>query len=132
VLGGLSESTATTNFIWGSYDGSTNAPILYPSGASIMALENEILFSVTTSVLPDGMVGVPYGAQLDVSGGQQPYTWQIAQGSAPLPPGLSLSSSGVISGTPTTAGTFTFTVTVMEAGSRTRSRTLSITINNPS
>jgi len=129
VLGGLSESTALTNFIWASYDGSTNAPILYPSGASIMALENEVLFSITTSVLPDGTVGTPYAAQLDVSGGQQPYTWQIAQGSAPLPPGLSLSSGGVISGTPTTAGTFTFTVTVMEAGSRIRSRTLSITIN---
>ena len=129
VLNGLSESTSITNFIWASYDGSTNAPILYPSGRSITDLENELLFQIVTPDLPDGAVGVPYAAQVQATGGQQPYTWQMAQGSAPLPPGLTLDSSGLIFGTPATAGTFSFTVTVMEAGGRAKSRTLSITIN---
>ena len=44
---------------------------------------------------------VPYSpVQLQASGGVPPYTWSQATGSSPLPPGMSLSSSGVISGTP--------------------------------
>ncbi|HTQ50481.1 MAG TPA: putative Ig domain-containing protein, partial [Candidatus Acidoferrales bacterium] len=41
-----------------------------------------------------------------ISGGQAPYNWALTSGSAGLPPGLSLSSNGVISGTPTQSGTF--------------------------
>jgi hypothetical protein len=47
-------------------------------------------------------VNTPYSHQLSVYGGTGPYTWSIWAGS--LPAGLSLSSSGLISGTPTTAG----------------------------
>ena len=131
ILLGLTESTGTTNYVWGSYDGAPTRPFSILRAAASPLSKTKSSFSITTSVLPDATVGDPYAAQLDVAGGQQPYLWQIADGSAPLPPGLSLSSSGVISGTPATAGTFTFTVTVMEAGSRTRFRTLSITVNNP-
>jgi len=129
ILNGLTESTGFTNFIWASFNGSTNAPILYPNGRSIMELENQVLFQITTASLPDGNVGIPYAAQLTVGGGQQPYTWSPAQGSAPLPDGLTLTSSGLITGTPTVASTFIFTVSVMEAGSRSTTRTLTITIN---
>jgi hypothetical protein len=52
--------------------------------------------------IPDGFVGVPYSLQLSACCGTAPYTWSIYQGS--LPAGLSLSSGGLISGTPTTAG----------------------------
>jgi len=82
ILNGLTESTGFTNFIWASFNGSTNAPILYPNGRSIMELENQVLFQITTASLPDGNVGIPYAAQLTVGGGQQPYTWSPAQGSA--------------------------------------------------
>ena len=51
--------------------------------------------------IPDGFVGVPYSYQLTACCGTAPYTWSIWAGS--LPAGLSLSSTGLISGTPTTA-----------------------------
>jgi hypothetical protein len=39
----LDETTSTPSFQWGSFDGSTNAPIVYPSGTSIMAIESQVL-----------------------------------------------------------------------------------------
>jgi len=39
----LDEITATKGFIWGSFDGSTNVPIVYPSGTSIKDLERNVL-----------------------------------------------------------------------------------------
>ncbi|MCH7978419.1 MAG: hypothetical protein IH935_05515, partial [Acidobacteria bacterium] len=68
--------------------------------------------TVTTSSLPNGAVGASYSATLQ-NDGNPPFVWSLNSGS--LPTGLSLSSSGIISGTPTTAGTFTFTVGVLES-----------------
>jgi hypothetical protein len=55
-------------------------------------------------------VNVGYAASFTVSGGQQPFTWALAAGSSPLPPGITLlgSTSGLdsISGTPTTEGVY--------------------------
>jgi hypothetical protein len=53
--------------------------------------------------LPNGTQGSAYSQQLSVSGGTAPYVYQML---GTLPSGLSLSSSGLISGTPTTTGTF--------------------------
>jgi hypothetical protein len=62
--------------------------------------------------LPRGTVGDAYSQTLTATGGAYPtYAWSLAAGSS-LPPGLTLSAGGVISGTPTTAGTFSFTVSV--------------------
>jgi hypothetical protein len=62
-------------------------------------------------VLPNAQVGTSYSASLQtvtgLSGGVPPYTWSLLAGSS-LPPGLSLSSSGIISGSPTSSGTSTF------------------------
>ena len=124
-LNGLSESTASTNFIWGSFNGGTNI-VIYPEGRSIMDMEAMILFQITSSSLAEGTIGQAYTNQLQVAGGQSPFTWTVASGS--LPPGLSLSSAGVLTGTPTTPGTFILPVSVMEAGSRSTSRNLVITI----
>ena len=63
--------------------------------------------------LPHGTVGVAYSRTITASGGTGPYTFTVTAGS--LPPGLStITSGGLISGTPTTAGTFTFTVTATD------------------
>ncbi|MEI6209510.1 MAG: putative Ig domain-containing protein [Desulfuromonadales bacterium] len=82
--------------------------------------------SVTTSTLPDGMVGTSYSQSLTATGGTTPYTWTRTTGS--LPAGLTLSTTGVISGTPTTAGTGSFTVQVKDKSARTATKTLSIII----
>ncbi|HEY3931666.1 MAG TPA: hypothetical protein VGM58_04785, partial [Verrucomicrobiae bacterium] len=93
-------------FIWGSFDGSTNPPVVYPNGTSILNLENEALMQISPATLPNATNGVPYSVSLSVSGGTPSYTWSLASGSAALPSGLSLSPSGVISGTPSQSGTF--------------------------
>lgn len=59
--------------------------------------------------LPNGQVGVPYSQQLTPSGGAgAPYTF--ADNGVTLPPGLSIDAAGLVSGTPTTAGTFSVTI----------------------
>ncbi len=61
-----------------------------------------------------GQVGVAYYSQIVASGGTAPYTFALASGS--LPGGLTLNpTSGVISGTPTTAGPFSFAVKVTDS-----------------
>jgi len=71
--------------------------------------------SISNSSLPSGEVNVSYATNLSASGGISPYNWSILGGS--LPPGLALSTSGVISGTPSTAGTYNFTVQVADSSS---------------
>jgi hypothetical protein len=67
-------------------------------------------------VLPaSASVGTPYSGSCAASGGTTPLTFSISQGS--LPAGLTLTSSGALSGTPTMAGTTSFTVTVTDSGS---------------
>jgi hypothetical protein len=64
----------------------------------------------TTGDLAPATAGTFYIYQLTFLGGQAPYAWSLPTGSV-LPPGLNLNSTtGIISGTPTTAGPFTFTV----------------------
>jgi hypothetical protein len=85
--------------------------------------------SLKPQTIPNGMVGSPYSVSVIPSGGAAPYSIQLAQYSD-LPPGLTLSSGGVLSGTPTAAGNFFVAVHVadnvgseMEFGYR-------VTINN--
>jgi hypothetical protein len=84
--------------------------------------------SITTSSLPDGTVNIAYSQTLAASGGSGTYTnWAITSGA--LPAELSIASStGVISGTSTTAGTSSFTVQVTDSKGATGSANLSITI----
>jgi hypothetical protein len=87
--------------------------------------------SVVTGSLPAGIVNTPYSQNLQANSGTLPYTWSLANGTL-LPIGLSLSSSGVISGTPIVNGTFNFTVQVKDSSTpnpQTASANLSITIN---
>ena len=84
--------------------------------------------TITTASLPSGTIGTPYPTTtLEVSGGTAftSYRWSV---SGALPNGLTLSSSGQISGTPTTVGSFTFDITVSDSGGRSASRRFTITI----
>lgn len=83
--------------------------------------------NITTTSLPNGSVGAAYSQTLQAVGGTTPYTWSILSGS--LPSGLSLASStGVISGTPTTQQTSNFTARVTDNVSATDDQALSITV----
>src|SRR5271166_6075612 len=89
---------------------------------------------LTSSPLPTGAEGDAYKQGLVASGGVQPYTWTVDSGA--LPPGLTLSTDGVLSGTPPTgsAGTYSFTVRVTDSQSPVKAyqiANLSLTINPP-
>jgi hypothetical protein len=120
-------STVDYSFIWASFDGTTNDPVVYPNGASIQNLVNQIIIQIysTPTVLPVGTNGSSYDATFSVTGGQSPYTWSLAPGSPSLPLGLTLSqtndANGIISGTPTNnlSGTHDFTIQLKDAGART-------------
>ena len=69
---------------------------------------------ITATSLPAGTAGQAYDGGFTLTGGVPPYNWLIDAGA--LPPGLTINpATGQISGTPTTAGTFTFTVEVYDS-----------------
>src|SRR5258707_2019339 len=81
--------------------------------------------AISTTSLPPGTAGQGYSAQLNATGGTAPYTWSVASGA--LPAGLTLSSSGPISGVPSVAGTSTFTLKLTELNLLTVQQSISIT-----
>jgi hypothetical protein len=74
-------------------------------------------------------VGVGYNQQLTATGGTPTYAWKLAADSPALPAGLTLSGSGLISGTPTTAGTSTVKFQVTDAGNNLATGSLLITVD---
>jgi large repetitive protein len=83
--------------------------------------------TITSPSVPGGEVDLDYSASLTASGGASgsTRTWSVSGGG--LPPGLTLSNDGGISGTPTAAGTYDFTVTV-RAGTRSASKSFRISV----
>jgi hypothetical protein len=69
--------------------------------------------SIVTASLPDGEADASYSAQMHAYGGLPPYVWSASG----LPDGLSISTSGAISGIPTAAGKGTVRATAMDAES---------------
>lgn len=121
-------------------------------------------FSITTTTLPNGQVGVPYSFQIQTNGGVAPITFYesfgssspnfsvsakstpnpsalakfaasssgpLTTGTSALPPGLTLSSSGLISGIPTQAGTYNFAIYAVDNVFQYDYRAYSITIFVP-
>ena len=85
---------------------------------------------ITTPSLVNGILGVPYSANVAASGGTTPYLWSIASGS--LPNGLTLNTNtGAITGTPTVPGTYNFTVQVSDASHPTETTTAPLSITVP-
>jgi hypothetical protein len=88
------------------------------------------LVITSPSTLPAGTIGQSYAVGVFADGGTTPYTWTRTGGT--LPPGLALQASpGRITGTPTTAGTYTFALRVVDSGGQSSTGTFSITINPP-
>lgn len=100
------------------------------SGSGAMQLSPVV--RILTTSLPNGIVGVSYGVTLRATGGKTPYSWKVISGS--LPGGLTLSSSGTISGVPTNnAAVYPFTVQVTDSSvpAQIALQPLSITIQCP-
>jgi hypothetical protein len=82
--------------------------------------------SITTASLAPAATGAAYTANLSATGGTPPYTWSLASGS--LPVGITLSSTGTLSGTPSTSGTSNFTVALRDGLSATVTKSLSLQV----
>jgi hypothetical protein len=97
----------------------------------VLAAAPALSVTTTSGSLPQGTLDTTYpSTNLNATGGIQPYTWTLVlPGTGPLPTGLSLSSSGQITGSTTAAGTFPFTVKVTDSISGTAQAALSITVN---
>jgi hypothetical protein len=142
----MDELTQVNLFAWGSFDGSTNEPVVYPNGTSIENYELSKFVNVTPVYLPEGFLTSDaahtnyYNVQLQVQSFAPnftpPVTWQIAPypiSPGSFPPGLTISSTGpttaVISGTPTQAATFDFVVRLTDSQGRTLDHSYFIQVN---
>ena len=130
----LTEATQARLTRWGTFDGSTNAPVVYPNGTDIINLENQVLIQISPAgpALPNGNRGVNYTnafSGFTVTGGTAPYNWTVAPGSPALPWGLTLNAAnGKISGVPLQSGIYDFTIRLTDAGARYVDRPYSMTI----
>jgi hypothetical protein len=106
----------------------TNAIGAVTSNKAVLTVTAPTL-TISTSSLPNGVVGSAYNTLLHASGGTSPYTWAVRSGQ--LPAGLALSgTSGNISGMPTTAETSPFTIGVHDATGAAASKAFSIRISD--
>jgi hypothetical protein len=113
-----------TGVIAGTPTASGSFPIIVQATDTVMNVASADLtltvnsgpLVLTTVSLPAGTENAPYSVALGAAGGTPPYTWTLQLG--PLPSGLSLnSSSGVISGTPTSTGTTVIKLQVQDSAS---------------
>lgn len=122
------EQLGVFNFNWGSFDGTTNYPVIYPNSDDIYALERMILLQVSPSLVVTGRVGMAYSQPFTVLGGEAPYVWSLQPGAPELPPGLSLTAGGVIMGTPQIAGSTDIVIRLTDRNSRFVDRPYTLTI----
>jgi hypothetical protein len=97
----------------------SNATVTLTSGA----------FSILTGSLPAGSTGSPYSASITGAGGETPYRWSVASGV--LPSGLQLNATtGLLSGSPTKAGTYAFSVRGTDNAEQSTEHNYSVLISN--
>ena len=99
-----------------------------PEGATYTAVFVQPIVITSDTLLPAGALGMDYFQTLTVAGGAAPYTWSISSGT--FPPGLTLSSSGIISGKPTTGNTYSFLVRCAGADGLSAEKNFSLTIGS--
>lgn len=104
------------------------------SPAAVTVTISSPTISVTPGSLSAAMVGTAYSTSITASGGTAPYNYGITAGA--LPPGLILNSSGMLSGTPMTGGTYNFTVTATDNSTGTgapftKSQAYTLVVNTP-
>src|SRR5271169_3282267 len=110
---GTPTSSGTSTFTINATDDGT-PPLTVPSPTYTVTINPPPVLSVTSTAMANGIVGTAYSSAIASAGGVPPLTWSVPANT--LPKGLELNtSSGLITGTPTTAGLTTFFPTVTDS-----------------
>ncbi|HEX9001542.1 MAG TPA: putative Ig domain-containing protein [Blastocatellia bacterium] len=104
----------------------TNSCNMAQTNAAILSVACPTI-TVTPAPLPTGTAGTPYSQQLTGNGGTAPYSFAVSSGI--LPNGVTLSSAGLLSGTPVGMGTFNFTVQATDANACPGTQVYALVIN---
>ncbi len=128
ISGTPSGPAATSAFTVQVVDSSSPAQAVSKQLSIVIAPVSTSPPTITTATLPSGVINAAYSASLSAQGGVSPYMWSISSGT--LPAGLTLNAgTGVISGTPTSAGTSNFTVMLTDHAGQVARAQLSIVID---
>jgi hypothetical protein len=127
ISGTYNGPAGTSNFTVTVTDSSSAHCAGYQAYA--LSLVNCPAISLSPATLPDGMYNMAYSQTLSANGGAGPYTFSLLSGL--LPAGLSLSSAGVLSGTPSVPGTSTLTVLATDTNGCSGNLQYSLTIDCP-
>ena len=108
ILSGTPTAQGTFTVQVRARDSSTGTGPFYSAPANVTLVINSPVITVSPGSLPGGTVNSSYSQTITASGGTAPYTYVLQSGT--LPAGMTLSSSGVLSGTPTQSGNFSIAV----------------------
>jgi hypothetical protein len=122
-ISGIPATAGTFNFTVQAADSGT--PQQKVTKAFTLTIIQQLV--ITSPATPIGSVSTPFSMNLTSSGGTGAVTWALASGST-LPGGLTLTPTGLLSGTPTTAGTFNFSITATDSGTPPQTATKAFTM----
>ena len=123
LLNGSTSTAGTYQFTVRATDANAQA-----TTQSFILYVNTSAFSIVTATLPTASLGQIYSSAIMTSGGSSPLSLSVSGGS--LPPGLQISSTGSIAGTPTAPGSYSFTLRAQDVGGQLAQRSLSISVAN--
>ena len=125
VISGTPTTAGLSNFTVNVADSET---VPQTSSAPLKLAISGGALKISSGLPTAGQVGVSYNFPFAATGGVPSYSWSIIDNNSP-PPGLTLSSSGSLSGTPTTVGNYTFQLQVTDANNTSVSQNVSVAIN---
>jgi hypothetical protein len=127
VISGTPATNGVFNFDVAVY---VNNPYQVVTQSLSLTIAPAPLQVTTSSPLPGATQGAYYNCVLSAYGGLPPYTWSLSPYSASLPTGLTLSTNGVLSGTPSVSGTFYFSARVTDSVMTNSDGPFQLTINS--
>lgn len=126
-LGLYKAPTVTTNTVATVTATSVADPTKSATASITISPSAQSTLTITTTSLSSATSGTAYSNSLSATGGSAPYTWTLSSGS--LPAGITLKSSGTISGTTTQTGLFNLTLQVADSSSQKQTATRAFTLN---